>query len=120
MSLNDVFVSTQTVIPRDGVCQNLSFQSIFGENFYTRTLFPFRCFSIHVKMCVLLTFFYKMGLNYVQQRTKQQRKTSVITHERCANFRHRKKNSNGANLKLRHALRAGGVINYFLRFREQI
>ena len=30
---------------------------------------------------------------------KQQRKAS-ITHERCANFRHRKKNRNRANLKL--------------------
>ena len=62
-----MLASTQTVIPRDGVCQNLSSQSIFGENFYTRTLFPFRCFSIHVKMCVLIVdiFFYKMGLNYV-------------------------------------------------------
>ena len=36
--LNDVFTSTQTVILRDGVCQNLSFQSIFGENFCTENL----------------------------------------------------------------------------------
>ena len=32
MSLNDVFTSTPTVILRDGDCQNLSFQNIFGEN----------------------------------------------------------------------------------------
>ena len=38
MSLNDVFTSTQTVILRDGVCQNLSFQDIFGENFCTENL----------------------------------------------------------------------------------
>ena len=54
-----MFTSTQTVILRDGVCQNLSFQSIFGENqrvkiFARRTSFPFRYFSIHVKMSVLL------------------------------------------------------------------
>ena len=42
---------------------------------------------------------------------KQQRKASGIPHERWLDFRHRiKKNRNGANLKLRHALRAGGVI----------
>ena len=29
---------------------------IFGENFCTKTLFPFRYFSIHVKMRVLLTY----------------------------------------------------------------
>ena len=37
-------------------------------------------------------------------------KASGITHQRCANFRHRKKDRNGLNLKLRHALRATGVI----------
>ena len=51
-----MFTSTQTVILRDGVCQNLSSQSIFGENFAPRTLFPFRYFSIHVKMSVLLNY----------------------------------------------------------------
>ena len=43
------------------------------------------------------------------QRAKQQRKASGITHERCANFRHRKKNQKRANLKLRHVLRAGDL-----------
>ena len=33
MSLNDVFTSTQTIVLRDGVCQNLSFQNIFGGEF---------------------------------------------------------------------------------------
>ena len=32
MSLNDVFTSAQTISLRDGVCQNMSFQNIFGEN----------------------------------------------------------------------------------------
>ena len=35
---NDVFTSTQAIILRDGVCQNLSFQSIFGENFCAENL----------------------------------------------------------------------------------
>ena len=67
MSLNDVFTSTQTVILRDGVCQNLSFQSIFGENFCRRTLFPFRYSSIHVEISILHVelFCYRMGLNDV-------------------------------------------------------
>ena len=56
MSLDDVFTSAQTVMLRDGVCQNLSFQNIFRGNFCTETLSPFRSFSIHVKMCVLLTY----------------------------------------------------------------
>ena len=60
-------------------------------------------------MCFVDIFCYKMGLNDVLQWAKQQRKASGITHERCANFRHRKKNRNRANLKLRHALRARGV-----------
>ena len=38
MSLKDVFTSAQTIILRDGVCQNLSFQNIFGENFCTENL----------------------------------------------------------------------------------
>ena len=44
----------RTVILRDGVCQNLSFQNIFSGK--RRTLFAFRYFSINVKMCVLLTY----------------------------------------------------------------
>ena len=56
MSLNDMFTSAHTVILRDGVCQNLSFQNIFGRNFARKTLYPFRYFSIHVEMCVLLTY----------------------------------------------------------------
>ena len=48
-----MFTSAQTVMLRDGVCQNLSFQNIFGGNFCTENqVFPFRYFSIHVKMCV--------------------------------------------------------------------
>ena len=38
MNLNDVFTSAQTVMLRDGVCQNLSFQNIFGGNFCTENL----------------------------------------------------------------------------------
>ena len=38
MSLNDVFTSAKTVILLDGVCQNLSFQNTFGENFCTENL----------------------------------------------------------------------------------
>ena len=38
MSLNDVFTAAQTIILRDEVCQNLSFQSIFGENFCTENV----------------------------------------------------------------------------------
>ena len=56
MSLNDVFTSAQTVILRDGVCQNLSFQTPLVRIFARTTLFPFRYFSIHVKMRVLLTY----------------------------------------------------------------
>ena len=52
------------------------------------TLLLFRCFDIHVKMCVLLRY-------CVAQ-------LPTLTNE--------KKNRNGANLQLRHALRAGGVI----------
>ena len=37
--------------------------------------------------------------------------TTGITHGRYPDFRHGKKNRNGANLKLRHTLRVGGVIN---------
>ena len=53
-----MFTSTKTVILRDGVCQNLSFQSIFGENFCTENLvsvFP-RYFSLHVNISVLLNY----------------------------------------------------------------
>ena len=50
-----------------------------------RNLFPFRYFSIHVKMC--------------SNAIKQQRKASAITHERCANFRHRKKKQKRGKLK---------------------
>ena len=32
-TVNDVFTSAQTVVLRDGVCRNLSFQNIFGGNF---------------------------------------------------------------------------------------
>ena len=39
--LSDVFTSKQTVILRDGVCQNLLFQNIFGENFCTENLVSF-------------------------------------------------------------------------------
>ena len=55
MSLNDVFTSTQTGILRDGVkiCRlKASLVKIFAR----RTLFPFRYFSIHVKMSVLLNY----------------------------------------------------------------
>ena len=38
MSLNDVYTSAQTIILRDEVCQNLSFENIFGENFCTENL----------------------------------------------------------------------------------
>ena len=92
MRLNDVFTSTQTVILRDGVCQNLSFQSILVKIFARRTLFPFRYFSIHVKMTVLLNYSaIEWVLNDVKQCAKQQRKASGITHERWPDFRHRKK-----------------------------
>ena len=40
----------------NGVCQNLSSQNIFSWNVCTETLFPFGYFSIHVKMCVSLTY----------------------------------------------------------------
>ena len=43
----------QTVILRGLVYHNLSFESMFGENFCMGTLLPFRYFSIHVKVCVL-------------------------------------------------------------------
>ena len=56
MSLNDVFTWTQTVILRDGVCQNLSSKASLVKMFARRTLFPFRYFSIHVKMSVLLNY----------------------------------------------------------------
>ena len=46
-----------------------------------------------------------------KQCAKQQRKASGIAHERWP-----EKNRNGANLKLRHALRAGGVIK--LKFHD--
>ena len=48
MSLNDVFTSALTVILRDGVCQNLSFQ----------------CRSVYMLKCVYAGIFcHKMGLN---------------------------------------------------------
>ena len=56
MSLNDVFTSTQTVILRDGVCQICRFKASLVKIFARRTLFPFRYFSIHVKMSVLLNY----------------------------------------------------------------
>ena len=56
MSLNDVFTLTQTIILRDGVCQNLWFKTSLVSIFERKTLFPFRNFSMHVKMRGLLTY----------------------------------------------------------------
>ena len=57
MSLNDVYTSAQKIILRDEVCQNLSFENIFGENFCTENLVSvYRYFSIHVKIRVLWTY----------------------------------------------------------------
>ena len=53
MNLNDVFTSTQTVILRDGVCQNFSFQSIFGENF----LHGESCFRLDILVYMLKCLF---------------------------------------------------------------
>ena len=50
-----MFTSAETVILRDEVkiCRfKISVLKIFAQ----RTLFSFRYFSIHVKMCVLLTY----------------------------------------------------------------
>ena len=53
MSLNDVFTSTQTVIIHDLVCQNLSFQSIFDENF----LHGEPCFRLDILVYMLKCVF---------------------------------------------------------------
>ena len=53
MSLNHVFTSTQTLILRDGVSQNLSFQSIFGENF----LHGEPCFRLDILVYMLKCLF---------------------------------------------------------------
>ena len=63
---------------REGVCQNLSFQNMFGGNFRMEKLVPvyiFQIFSIHVKMCVLLTYsavkwVYMMCSNALSSRGK--------------------------------------------------
>ena len=52
------YTSTRTVILRDGVCQNLSFQNIFGANLCTENL-------LHLKRCVLLT--YSAVIKWVQR-----------------------------------------------------
>ena len=52
MSLNDVFTSTQL---RDGV-KICPLKASLVKIFARRTLFPFRYFSIHVKMSVLLNY----------------------------------------------------------------
>ena len=43
---------------RDGICQNLSFLKHFCmvRIFARETLLLFRCFNIHVKMCILLSY----------------------------------------------------------------
>ena len=60
MSLNDVYTSAQTIILRDGVkiddVKICLFKTYLVRIFARRTLFPFRYFSIHVKMRVSLTY----------------------------------------------------------------
>ena len=56
-----------------------------------------------------------MGLNDVLQWLNSRGKPAVSPMSGDSTFDIEKKNRNGANLKLRHALRAGGVITNLLK-----
>ena len=56
MSLDDVFTSAQTVVLRDGVCQNLSFQNIFGCNFCTENLV-----TVYIELSVYMLKYVSTG-----------------------------------------------------------
>ena len=61
-----MFISAQTAMFRDGVCQNLSFQNVFGGNFCTENLVFVYIFQYtRSNVYFVDKFCYKMGLNDV-------------------------------------------------------
>lgn len=88
MSLNDVFTSAQTIMPRCGICQNSRFKTFWARFFAWRTLLPFRHFSIRVKV-----FCYKMSLGFERTMSKWTLTKNPINKAKY----------------LRHTLRAGQI-----------
>ena len=72
---------------RGGICR---YETFWMRIFERTTFLLLRCRSIHVKLYVLVT--------YSEFKVVAQTMHSGVTHERCADFRHGKKNRNGANL----------------------
>ena len=79
MSLNDVLTSAQTLIRRDGVCQNLSFQNIFNENF---------CKEIIIMLETIIILLLKTKYNTLSLWSYERLKTCFQTsaQEICANL----------------------------------
>ena len=79
--------------------------------FARRTSFSFRYFGIHVKKRILSTYSAIKWVKMMCSNALNSRGKPAVSPMSCSLTFNTRKNRNGTNLKLGHALRAGEVIN---------